>query len=70
MLPIKLKPKRDVCITLVYENLLQKMENKYRHVISLSPGSKVSDFQVVMLQIIYYQQGTVHKVRQHFLAIL
>ena len=56
VLPIPLKAKEDVYITLVYENLLKKMENKYRHVISLSPGSTVSEkdvehpFQVVKLK--------------------
>ena len=56
VLPIPLKAKEDVYITLVYENLLKKMENKYHHVISLSPGSTVSEkdvehpFQVVKLK--------------------
>merc|ERR1712223_410737 len=35
VLPIKLNPNGDVSVTLTYENILQKKENKYHHVISL-----------------------------------
>ena len=46
VLPINLRPNEEATVTLVYEQLLQRNEDKYRHVISLSPGEIVKDFQV------------------------
>lgn len=46
VLTVNLGPHDETTITLVYEYLLERTRDKYQHIISISPGEILEDFQV------------------------